>query len=453
MANDSGNIGARDGLRGPRLYWAVAAIWLAVVMAVLDAAIANIALPTISRELGATAADSVWVVNAYQIAVVILLLPLAALGEILGYKRVYAVGLMVFTAASLGCAFAGSLTELAIWRFVQGLGGGAIMAMNGALIRLSYPSASLARGIGWNGMVVAIASAAGPTVAALILSAGSWRWLFAINLPIGLASLAIGFAALPRSEPAARRFDIGSAAVSAIVLLSLFLGTDDIVRGEVSAATIVAIGAGLGLGWWLIRRERHVAQPLVPLDLIARPVLRGSYLASASAFAAQTLAFVVLPFHLHALGFDAITIGLVITAFPVGVSVAAPLAGRLMGRLSAAVLGFAGLALVAAASVALAFEPARVGAVWLALTWGVCGFGFGLFQTPNNRIMLGEAPRARSGAAAGMLAMSRLIGQTAGALLAVFALGTGGAAAATPFLMTAGLAVAAALASLSRRSG
>jgi DHA2 family multidrug resistance protein-like MFS transporter len=440
----------RDGVATPRRYWAMVAIWLAVTMSVLDAVVANIALPTIAADVGASAVDAIWIVNAYLLAVVILLLPLATLGDILGHKRVYCAGLGLFVAASLGCAMADSLTTLTVFRFVQGLGGAAIMSMNGALIRSTYPRSLLARGIGYNAMVVAIAGAAGPTVAAAILHVASWRWIFAVNLPVGVVALAIGLAALPRSCPKSLRFDTIAAVASAAALLALVVGVNDVVRERPGALSFAAVALGLAILWWVVRRERGTSHPLVPLDLIAVPVLRNSYLASILAFGAQMLAFIVLPFQLGSQGLTPLAIGLIITAFPVGISIAAPFAGRWMDRFSAPVLGAVGMGVLALAAGALALGVHRIDAVWLALTWGVCGCGFGLFQTPNNRIMIGEAPRERSGAAAGMLAMSRIVGQTVGSLSAVVAFRVWPVGSGAPFFLSAALALAAMLASLAR---
>ena len=151
----------------------------------LDGAIANVALPTIARDLDASPASSIWVVNAYQLAVTISLLPLASLGDIYGYRRVYRYGLVVFTVASLGCALSDSLTTLTIARVIQGFGAAGIMSVNGALVRFIYPRRWLGRGVGLNATIGSIASAVGPTVAAGILSVAPWPWLFAVNVPIG----------------------------------------------------------------------------------------------------------------------------------------------------------------------------------------------------------------------------------------------------------------------------
>src|ERR1700735_3460342 len=186
-----------DGLPFERRIWAVVAISLAVGMASLDTAIANIALPTIAADLKVSPADVVWVVNAYQIALVATLLPLGALGEIVGHRRIYLGGLLLFTLASLGCACAWSLPSLLVARVLQGLGASGIMAVNTALLRFIYPSRMLGRGFGHNALVVATAFTLGPTIASAILAVGPWPWLFAVNIPFGLAAMLIGIKTLP----------------------------------------------------------------------------------------------------------------------------------------------------------------------------------------------------------------------------------------------------------------
>src|SRR5580658_3513282 len=137
-----------DGLPVPRRYWAIAAIILALTVSVLDSTIANVALPSLARDFRTSDAASIWVVNAYQIAILCALLPLASLGEIVGYRRISQCGLAVFTVASLACALAPSLTVLSIARVVQGLGAAGIMSVNPALVRFTYPRRMLGRAVG-----------------------------------------------------------------------------------------------------------------------------------------------------------------------------------------------------------------------------------------------------------------------------------------------------------------
>src|SRR6476646_7347349 len=188
-----------DGLPLPRRYWAILGIILAIVMSVLDSTIVNVALPSIARDFGASAAASIWVVNAYQLAILKLLLPLASLGEIVGYRRVSQTGIIVFTLASIACALAPSLLTLSIPRALQGVGAAGIMSVNAALVRFTYPQRSLGRAIGINAFAVATASAVGPTIAAGVLAVAHWRWLFGINVPIGILALCLALWAWPAS--------------------------------------------------------------------------------------------------------------------------------------------------------------------------------------------------------------------------------------------------------------
>ncbi|HTM78410.1 MAG TPA: MFS transporter, partial [Devosia sp.] len=142
------------GLHPPRRHWALAGLWLGMAMSVLDGSIANIALPSIGHSLGIPPAKTTWVVTAYQIAVVMALLPVAALGERIGYNRVYQAGMALFALMSLGCAAAPNLEILGICRFLQGVGAAAMMGVNGAQMRVTWPPDSLARGIGYNALVV-----------------------------------------------------------------------------------------------------------------------------------------------------------------------------------------------------------------------------------------------------------------------------------------------------------
>ena len=178
-----------DGLPVPRRHAAVAAILGAIVLVVLDSSIANVALPSIAQQLHATPSDTVWVVTAYQLAIVMFLLPASAVGERYGYRRVFAGGIALFTAASVLCALAPSLPWLVAARCLQGLGSAAVMPLGLALLRYTYPRRLLGQAIAWNALTVAGASAAGPAVGAALLSIANWPWLFAVNLPVGVLVL------------------------------------------------------------------------------------------------------------------------------------------------------------------------------------------------------------------------------------------------------------------------
>ncbi|WP_153099916.1 MFS transporter [Paraburkholderia hayleyella] len=444
---------AEPGLAVPQRYWAILVVALGVTLAVLDGAIANVALPTIARQLHASAASSIWVVNAYQLAVTISLLPLAALGDRIGYRRVYLSGLVLFTVASLGCTLAHSLPTLALARVFQGFGAAGIISVNTALVRMIYPSAHLGRGIALNTMVVAIASALGPSVASGMLALASWPWLFAVNVPIGLAALALGFKALPaNSSRSSAPYDYLSALLNACVFGLLIFAVDGLGQGQ-SLAYVAAEALGaLVLGYFFVRRQLTRPAPLLPVDLLKIPIFALSIATSVCSFCAQMLAFVSLPFLLQdTLGLSQVQTGLLITPWPLAIIVIAPLAGVLSDRVSAGWLGGIGLALLSAGLLLLATLGAHPEPFTLAWRMALCGVGFGLFQAPNNRAMLAAAPRERSGGASGMLGTARLTGQTLGAALVALIFGIAPLRGPTLALyVAAGFALAAALVSILR---
>jgi DHA2 family multidrug resistance protein-like MFS transporter len=407
-----------DGLPIPARYWAIFTIGLGITMAVLDSAIANVALPTIARDLRTNPAFSIWIVNGYQLAIMISLLPLSSLGDIIGYRRVYQVGLALFTIASLLCAFSTSLPMLALARVVQGFGAAGIMSVNTALVRFMYPQKLLGRGIGINALVVAGSAAAGPTVASAILSVAHWPWLFAVNVPIGIAAFAIGLYALPHTMRATHRFDVVGAILSALTFGFLIASINSLGHGERFAWFIGEAVAALVFGILFVRSQLEETVPLLPLDLLRIPMFSLSVLTSICSFTAQMLAFVALPFLLQlTLHFSAVETGLLITPWPLATGIAAPISGRLADKYPAGVLGAVGLVIFSAGLFALALLPAYPSVLDVIWRMGVCGLGFGTFQSPNNRVLLSSAPRERSGGASGMLGTARLLGQTTGAAL------------------------------------
>jgi MFS transporter, DHA2 family, multidrug resistance protein len=304
---------ARDGLPQPRKRRRAMLVVLAgLAMAVLDGAIANIALPTIAAELRTDPANAVWVVNAYQLAVTVSLLPFASLGELRGYRRVFVWGLAVFTLGSLACALSGSLNALVASRILQGFGGAGLMSVNTALLRFIYPADQLGRGVGINALVGSTSAAIGPSVAAGILSIASWQWLFAINVPLGVAALVLAWRELPRTSLARHRFDWLSALLSALTLGALIIGIDDLRR--LSAAVAFELAGAVVAGALFVWRQRLLAYPMLALELFARPVFALSVASSICSFTAQNLTFVSLPFFLEeVLGRSAVETGLLMT--------------------------------------------------------------------------------------------------------------------------------------------
>lgn len=407
----------------PRLF-ALLAVMLAVGMATLDSAITNTALPTIAGDLRADAAASIWVVNSYQFVMVATLLPFAALADIAGHRRVFIAGLVMFTATSLACGLAWSLPTLVAARALQGVGAAAVMCVNTALIRFIYPARSLGRGLGMNALVVAVAFTIGPTTASGILAVASWHWLFLVNGPIGLLGILLALRTLPGSPPGTRRFDPLAALLCAGFFAGLILGLGEAAHrdgwGPVGVCWAVSAACGLALA----RREAGHPAPMLAADLLRLPMFALSSVTAICAFAAQGLAFVSLPFLLQTVwGHSQVETGLLMTPWPAVVGMMALVAGPLSDRYPPGLLAGLGLVALCLGMASLALLPDSPGMPALGWRLAVCGAGFGFYQSPNMKAFMSSAPPQRSGGASGILASSRLLGQTTGAALVALCLG------------------------------
>ncbi len=423
-------------------------------MSVLDSTIVNVALPSLAHDFGASDAASIWVINAYQIAILVALLPLASLGEIVGYRRVSQWGLVVFTAASLACALAPTLATLSIARVVQGLGAAGIMSVNPALVRFTYPRRMLGRAIGINAFAVAIAAATGPSIASAILAVAHWRWLFAVNVPVGLITIVVAWYAFPESERSPRRLNHVGVVLQAGTFALVLGGVQSFAHDAMNGLGAVEIAAGAVLGVLLVRHELVRDAPLIPFDLLRLRLFSLSVLTSIGSFMAQTSGLIALPFAIQHLGHSAAQTGLLMTPWPVGVAVAAPLAGHLADRYPAGILGSLGLLAMATGLLLLALFPSDGTSIDLIWRMALCGLGFGFFQSPNNRTVISSASYARTGAAGGMLATARLLGQTLGAAgVALLFRADPGRGSHLAMIVAAAIALTAAVVSASRLAG
>ena len=444
-----------DGLPIPQRYGAILTIAIGIMMAVLDGTIANVALPTIAHDLHATPASSIWIINAYQIAIVASLLTLSFLGDMFGYRRVYQYGLVVFVIASLLCAFSRTLEMLTLTRILQGLGGAALMSVNTALIRMIYPQRFLGRGMGINSLIVAASAAAGPTIAAAILSVATWHWLFLINIPLGLLALVLAIRFLPANQKKSQqRFDLPSAIMNALTFGLLITALGNYAQGNVDWLLAAQLVALVVIGTLFVRRQLRLPVPLLPVDLLRIPLFSLSISTSICSFTAQMLALVSLPFFMQTtLGFSEVKTGLLLTPWPLATMVVAPLSGYLVERIHAGLLGGIGLIVMACGLFGLAYLPANPSDLDIIWRMILCGAGFGLFQSPNNHTIISAAPRHRSGGASGMLGTARLLGQSTGAALVALMFTHFSHAGEHASLLLAGiLAALAALVSMLRMS-
>jgi len=414
-----------EGLANPRRTLAFLTVALGIVMAVLDGTIVNVALPTIATDQHATAAEAIWIVTGYQLAVVVSLLPMSALAESIGFKKVFSAGLVIFAAASLLCAYSPSLPVLAVARLVQGLGGAALMSIASALVRFIMPAKHMGRGIAGIAMTVAVSGAAGPTIAAAILAVASWHWLFLINVPLGILCFVVGRVTLPETPASGKRFDLRSAGLNVLTIGPLIAGLSAIgTRGVGWWIPAGLVAVSVVSGWFLVQRERREAVPMLPLDLLSIRPFRWAIAASIISFAAQMLAAVSLPFFFSSLlGYDEVQTGLLMTPWPVATAIIAPISARLIERFPGERISGLGSVIFGVGLIALAFLPAHPSVIDIVWRLAVAGLGFGLFQSPNNKVMLSSAPRQRSGGASGMQSTARLLGQSGGAALAAIIFG------------------------------
>lgn len=429
---------------------AVFAVLSAMALVVLDAGIANLALPVMGRALRVAPAQAVLVVTAYQAGLMMALLPAGALGERFGCRPVFAGGVALFAAASAACTLAPSLPWLVAARLAQGLGGAAVMALGVALLRFTVPPGRLGAAIGWNALTVALSAAAAPSLGAAILSLGGWRALFAVNLPLAIAALAAArmLPATPRNRtgPGLASMALNATAFGLLILSVEFATGQPLLAALLAAAGATALAA-------LVRRESPRPAPLIPLDLLRVRALRLSVIASVCCFAGQGAGLLALPFLLqHDLGLSPMAAGLLITAWPLSVAATATVAGRLSDRLPTAWLCAAGGAGLAGGLAGAAFWPLGDKAGALLPFIMLSGVGFGLFQTPNNRNLFLSAPASRSGAAGGLQGSARVTGQTLGALAMtlLFSLTPLASGPRVGLAAAAGLALFAALVSLLR---
>ncbi len=391
-------------------------------------------------------------VNAYQLAVVATLLPFSTLGEIYGFRRVYCWGVAGFTVASLLCAMSWSLPTLTAARVLQGLGAAGIMSVNTALIRFIFPARQLGRGVGLNAMVVGVSTALGPSVAAVILSVASWPTLFAINVPIGTAALVLAIRALPETPVGSHRFDLASGLLNALFFGALILCIGEAAHSATWAQTVAVAGLAAVSGAVLFHRQLRLPVPLLPIDLYRRPMFALSSLTSMCSFAAQGLSFVSLPFLFQlGLGRTPVETGLLLTPWPVATALMAPIAGPLSDRFPSAILGGIGMAMLATGLILMATLPDGASPAMIIWRMLLCGAGFGFFQSPNLRAIMSSAPPGRSGGASGIVATSRLLGQSVGAALVALCFGIAGAGGPSLALaMAAGFSATACLVSFSR---
>ena len=440
-----------DGLPKPRRYFAVLAVSLGTALVVIDSSIVSVALPTLARDLNVSGSSAVMVVTVYQLVLVMLLLPFSALGSRIGLRRLYQYGQITFCVASALCFFAKSLPFLLVLRAAQAAGAAAALSVSSALIRAIYPSRRLGRGLGINNIVVSSSGALAPTIGGLILSFATWPWIFAATVPLALLSIWIGRKALPEPQPLDEPYDVLGALLCALTFGLVIAGLESAVHGDSPVVSLAVIAAGSVIGFLFVRRELNEKAPILPVDLLAQPVLSLSMFGALVAFIASMTLILSLPFRLQQeFGFSPTQVGAVISPWPLGMMALGPLAGALSDRIPAGLLGGIGMGVASVALLLLAYLPADADHFDIAWRMALCGAGFGLFLVPNARLIVSTAPVERAASAGGLVSTTRLTGQALGATLVATLLAANLGSGRIPAFVAAGLALVAGICSIAR---
>lgn len=389
-------------------------------MATLDSSIVNVALPSLVRQFGAGVNELKWVVTVYLLTISATLPAFGRLGDLAGRSRIYAMGLVTFVLGSALCGLAPSLEFLVGARVIQALGASMAMSNGMAIIVSTFPPTERGRVLGLSGSVVSAGSLTGPTLGGILVGTVGWRWIFFVNLPIGLAAYFIGRKLLPGFEKRAEKFDFAGSALFAGGVTALLLGlsfASDLGFG--SPVILALIAAAIGLLGAFIAVERRVPYPVINLELFKNRLFFFGNLAGLISFVAIFFAIFLMPFYLtNVLGLEPGRVGLLMTPFPASMILVAPISGWLSDRMGPSLLTTGGMAVIALGLFVLSQLTPESSLVAVALSLALVGTGTGLFQSPNNSSVMGSVSPRTSGVASGMLATVRNIGMMTGVALA-----------------------------------
>lgn len=439
-------------------WFAVATVCFGAFMGQLDASIVTVAFPVMQRQFATGLAQAQWVSLAYLLVLIALLIPAGRWSDRIGRKLAYLLGFAVFTAASAGCGLAGSLAVLVGLRAIQAAGAAMLQANSVALVATSVPAASRRKALGIQAAAQALGLAAGPLAGGVVVTSGGWRWIFFINVPVGLVAVTAGWFLLPRTRRRARRAQAdwagmallagataaGMRAVSAISGLGM-------PGWEMAGWLAMALLTGVGL-WW---RERRFRAPLIDLPALAAARIAVPLGGALCAYLVLFGPLVLVPQILAARGAGPLATGLLLTPLPAGFGFGALAGERLLPvRWANTTRCVAGGAL-ACGSVAALAVPAPDGVSVVLL--GLLGTGLGIYTTANNAEIMAAARDREAATAGGMVNMSRGIGTALGVAVVTLGLHAGTSAGhpgAGPGLAIAALAVTALAATWAgRRAG
>ncbi|MGC4055965.1 MAG: MFS transporter [Paludibaculum sp.] len=424
--------------RSARTRWVQASLSLSMLMPSLDTSIANAGLPALAQAFGASFQAVQWIVLAYLLAITTWIVSAGRYGDVLGRRRFLLGGIALFTGTSVLCGAASALWFLIVARALQGLGAAIMLALTLAAAGEAVPKEKTGSTMGLLGSMSAIGTTLGPSLGGLFLAGPGWRWIFLINLPLGLLNLFLAHRFLPPDrlsdghalDPRPKRkrdssaFDIAGtvalAATLAAYALSMTLG-----RGRFSLLNLMLLAAAMAGAAWFVRAEASAAAPLIRLDLFRTPELSAGLAMSALVSTVLMATLVVGPFYLsRALGLDAAWVGVTLSIGPLAAALAGVPAGRRVDRLGTSRMTFAGLGGIATGCLVLSQLPVSLGLTGYVVPIVCITASYALFQAANNTAVVTGIPSGQRGLISGLLSLSRNLGLITGASVmgAVFAL-------------------------------
>jgi len=400
-----------------RKWYVMAAVAMGVFLATIDGSIVNVALPTLVRELQTEFAVVQWVVLAYLLTVTTLILSVGRLGDMMGKKPIYAAGFIIFTLGSALCGTAPTVYWLIGFRVLQAIGAAMMMALGMAIVTEAFPPPERGKALGIMGSIVSIGIVVGPVLGGMILSALSWRWIFYVNLPIGIAGILMVARFVPDIKPAGKqRFDYLGAFTLFVSLMALLLALtfgQQIGFTEIRILALFAIWPVFLAIFLMI--ELRSSQPMIDLSLFQNRLFSVNLVTGFVTFVSIAGTIILMPFYLeNVLGYDPRSVGFLLAVVPISMGVIAPVAGSLSDRVGTRPITVAGLFVLLVGYYAISTLTIQTSSLGFILRFLPIGIGMGIFQSPNNSAIMGSAPRERLGIASGLLSITRALGQTAG---------------------------------------
>lgn len=399
-------------------YWVLATVGVGTFMSALDGSIVNTVLPMLREELNTTVAGIEWVTTVYLLVVSGLLLGFGRAGDLYGQKRVYLSGFILFAIGSALCGLADSVHSLIALRAVQAVGGAMLFASAPAILTKAFPGSERGRALGAQATMTYLGLTVGPALGGWLAHALGWRWIFYINIPVGVLAILLAWHTIAddRPETEAERFDILGAVVflAGFVVLLIALNQGHI-WGWLSALTLGMFGgAALILGFF-IQIERRSRSPMLDLSLFRNRIFSSTTFSAFLNYICVYSVVFVIPFLLvQGRGLNTQHAGLILTAQPLVMALAAPISGELSDRIGTRGLAMLGMAILSAGLIYLGIASASDSLRSMVAALAVFGLGIGIFVSPNNSALMGSAPRERQGIAAGVLATARNVGMVCG---------------------------------------